>query len=69
MQRFAKTKCVIPRSYTLDGVKKLSNEPLKKGGFGDVLKGRYQNRDVCIKVIRLYQSDQYHNFIKVGVSR
>jgi hypothetical protein len=68
MQRFSKSRSnsIIPRSYTLEGVQKSSDERLRSGSFGDVLKGHYQNRDVCIKVVRLYQREQSREFFRVS---
>jgi hypothetical protein len=41
-------------------------EPMMRwGGYGDVWKGRYQGRDVAVKVIRIYTNDLLPKIIKV----
>ena len=42
------------------------SHPLYRGGFADVWKGKYRDRDVAIKVIRMYQTSDLQKIIGVS---
>ena len=39
---------------------------LYRGGFADVWKGKYRDRDVAIKVLRTYSTSDFQKIICVG---
>ncbi|CAL1715566.1 unnamed protein product [Somion occarium] len=47
--RMSKTKDICPEQLYLDGVTKISNEPLEFGGFGLVYQGHYRGEVVALK--------------------
>jgi len=43
-----------------------TGDPLYRGGFADVWKGKYRDRDVAIKVIRIYSDSELQRVIGVS---
>jgi hypothetical protein len=57
----------LPSSHLLtDQLSKSGSAPVAGGGFGDVWEGMYNDRQVAIKVLRMYQVDEPEKLIKVS---
>lgn len=67
-QRLCRDSGLYPTCYCLNGVKFTEEEPINRGGFADIYRGEFQGRLVCLKVIRLYQSTDVRDFMKVLLS-
>lgn len=59
---------LYPSCLVLKGVER---EPFAcaNGTFGDVYKGKFQDRPVCIKVVKIYKNSQIDHALKVGIPR
>jgi len=42
--------------------------PWRHGGFAEVWKGRYEDKEVACKVLKVYESDDFEPIKKVGHS-
>ena len=56
-------KILVQNAVTIDG-----SNPLTAGQFGDVWKGTFQDKQVAIKIIRLYGTSDATQHVKVGPS-
>lgn len=45
---------IIPPSFIMSGVVKTSEHPVSGGGFADVYMGKYENKVVAVKVLRVF---------------
>ncbi|KXN84745.1 hypothetical protein AN958_12172 [Leucoagaricus sp. SymC.cos] len=54
--KLAKRAGVYPHRYTLEGLEK-EQVPCDHGGFADIYKGKYKDRNLCVKVIRCNSSN------------
>jgi len=48
---------IVPRSLEIPLCYDPADSPVSHGGFSDVWKGQYNERDVAAKVLRIYTSD------------
>jgi serine/threonine protein kinase len=44
----------------------MASQPFEGGGFADVYKGKHNNDEVCIKVIRIFESRDQAQVLKVS---
>ena len=57
---------ILPTSYTLtDDLEASKNGPSTQGGFADICRGRYKDREVAIKILRTYLADDPATVTKV----
>ena len=40
--------------------------PLARGGYSEVWKGKYQGREVAVKVLKVYQTSDFDKIMRVG---
>lgn len=57
---------MVPRSLEIPLCYNPAEDPLCHGGFADVWKGRYQDREVAAKVLRVYSRDDPRPIRRVG---
>ncbi|KAG6916044.1 hypothetical protein DXG01_008668 [Tephrocybe rancida] len=55
---------LYPACYESRDVVQEGEYPVNAGGFADIYKGKFQGRVVCLKAIRLYQTDQIEHMLK-----
>lgn len=46
----------VPKCLHVTGISKVSPFPVAAGGFGDVWRGEWENRDVALKTVRYLQT-------------
>jgi hypothetical protein len=49
---------VLPKSFVLHGVKKSSEHPVSGGGFADIFMGTHAGREVALKVLRVFMTEE-----------
>lgn len=54
LYKAAKTRGVLPKRFYVQGVRKEGEHPFGGGSFGDVYKGRIDERKVAVKVCRFF---------------
>ena len=59
---------MIPRSLVIPLCYDPMGDPLCHGEFGDVWKGKHDDREVVAKVLRVYQTSNLKKVAKVGPS-
>ena len=59
---------MIPRSLVIPLCYDPMGDPLCHGEFGDVWKGKHDDREVAAKVLRVYQTSDFKKVAKVGPS-
>ncbi|KAG6877741.1 hypothetical protein C0993_004455 [Termitomyces sp. T159_Od127] len=64
--RLCRKSALYPRCFSLKDVRVDSNNPLYRGGFGDVYQGQYNGRAVCIKAVQLYQQSNLSALEKIS---
>jgi hypothetical protein len=58
---------MLPSSYILtDGLEVIGDKAYKFGGFADIWKGRFEGRNVAIKALRVYATNNLGKIKKVG---
>lgn len=58
---------ILPASHILpDGLDIIGNQPHMAGGFGEVWLGTYKGRQVAVKVLRTYTTDDQVKVHKVS---
>ena len=60
---------LLPRSLELPFSYNTTGDPLVGGGFADVWKGQYQGREVAVKVLRVFKTDDLKKTRKVSCPR
>ncbi|GLB41983.1 putative protein tyrosine kinase [Lyophyllum shimeji] len=63
-QRLSTKSCLYPTCYLLDNVSRESQHPVAAGGFADIYKGSFEGSNVCLKVIRIYESTKIEHYLK-----
>lgn len=53
-----------PECFVLQGVEKFGDRPKKGGTFGDVWKGKIENRYVAIKIPRIFEDSNIEEVLK-----
>lgn len=66
LSKLAKTNQMFPQCYDLNGVH-FDNIPQGGGGFADIYKGTYQDKTICLKIVRLFQQNDNSLLLKVGL--
>ncbi|KAG6843375.1 hypothetical protein H0H87_005296 [Tephrocybe sp. NHM501043] len=64
MQRLSVKSGLYPTCHELKDVTPIGDYPVAAGGFADIYKGHFQERVVCLKVIRLYEKSQIQHMLK-----
>jgi hypothetical protein len=49
---------VLPNSFVLRGVTKSTEHPVSGGGFADIYQGSYKGREVALKVLRVFVTEE-----------
>ena len=62
-------RALLPKSLSLSYSNALIGEPWSSGGSADVWKGRYHDRDVALKVMRVFQSVEVVSIRRVSYHR
>jgi len=57
---------ILPKTMHIPVCYNRMTFPLFKGGFGDVWKGGYSNREVAVKVLRVHSDSDLQKIIGVG---
>lgn len=65
--KLAQSAYVFPRCYELQGVQYNPLKPLGGGGYADVFKGEYENRVICLKIVRLGSKHDKLRMLAVSV--
>lgn len=52
----------IPLAYNING----TDTRLGCGGFSDVWKGEYKDREIAVKVLKVYQGTDFKKITRVG---
>jgi len=68
MLRLSSISGIYPKIFVQNSVTIQSSNPLTAGQFGDVWKGTFQDKQVAIKILRLYLTSDVSQHIKVGFS-
>ncbi|KAG6896478.1 hypothetical protein C0992_008014 [Termitomyces sp. T32_za158] len=63
--RLCRKSELYPRCFSLTDITVDSLYPLFRGGFGDIYKGQYNGRAVCVKAVQLYQQSNRSALEKV----
>ena len=63
--RLARKSARCPERFALTGVVCEGVDPVAGGGYGDIYKGYFQGRAVCLKVVRAYDKSDPASFYKV----
>ncbi|KAG6855863.1 hypothetical protein H0H87_009898 [Tephrocybe sp. NHM501043] len=63
-QRLSVKSGLYPACHELKGVTTIGDYPVAAGGFAEIFKGEFQERAVCLKVIRLYEKLQIKHVLK-----
>ncbi|KAF9469364.1 kinase-like domain-containing protein [Collybia nuda] len=63
-QRLAKMDNLYPSCFAFENIGSIDDQPITAGGFADIHKGRVKDKNVCLKVIRLYQVSQIDYVLK-----
>ncbi|KAF9260104.1 hypothetical protein L218DRAFT_873034 [Marasmius fiardii PR-910] len=64
MIRLSRRSGLHPQCLTIQNVEKLGNYPVGGGSFGDVWKGQFRKRLVCLKVIRAFETSDVQLILK-----
>lgn len=64
LRRLSETSTLYPRCYVLKGTTVVSGV-ISGGGFCDIYQGRYGEHSLCLKVVRLFQTSEKENILKV----
>lgn len=67
MLRLSRKSLLYPRCFTLKEVDR-DHSPVTAGHFGDIFKGKFRGLDVCLKVIKMYETSRIGDFLKVRVN-
>ena len=61
---------LVPVSYTAsrERISRVGEHAITSGGFGDVWKANYDGRDVAVKALRIYKTDDVRKIKRVGLS-
>ena len=61
---------LVPVSYTAsrERISKVGEHAITSGGFGDVWKANFDGRDVAVKALRIYKTDDVRKIKRVGHS-
>jgi hypothetical protein len=62
--RLSRKSSLYPSCLSLKGVER-EPFPCASGTFGDVYRGSFQGRSVCVKVVRIYKQHQVDRALKV----
>jgi hypothetical protein len=57
---------LLPRSLQIEARYDLSDVPHCHGGFADVWKGNYGDREVAVKVLRIYANSDLQKITRVS---
>ncbi|KIK59390.1 hypothetical protein GYMLUDRAFT_44736 [Collybiopsis luxurians FD-317 M1] len=57
LRLLAKTFGVLPNSFYVEEAVRVGRHAVSGGGFADIWRGRFNNGDVCLKVLRIFTSD------------
>ncbi|KAJ3563779.1 hypothetical protein NP233_g8719 [Leucocoprinus birnbaumii] len=66
LYKLAESSQMYPKRLLLRGID-IEKIPFEGGGFADVYKGRYQDHEVCIKVIRVFGKDEQSQLLRTYV--
>ncbi|KAF5315565.1 hypothetical protein D9611_004734 [Ephemerocybe angulata] len=66
--RLAKHSACYPGSLILPGIRREGDEPATAGHFGEIWKGQYRGKFVCVKVIKAYQKSDIKKLLKASTS-
>ncbi|KAG5634132.1 hypothetical protein H0H81_003266 [Sphagnurus paluster] len=55
---------LYPKKFCLEGVQSIAEMPVASGTHADVRRGVFENRVVCLKTIRVYQTSIYEMVLK-----
>lgn len=58
---------LYPKKFCLEGVQSIAEMPVASGTHADVRRGVFENRVVCLKTIRVYQTSIYEKVLKALV--
>ena len=59
---------LLPKALKVPVCYDQTGDELYRGGYADVWKGKYRDRDVAIKVTRIYSNDELQKIIHVRCS-
>ena len=65
--KLSKASGLVPECLVLNGFE-VDGDPIARGGFGDVYKGRSRGQEMALKVLRVYQKSDIQKLLKVTVS-
>jgi hypothetical protein len=51
--KLSETSGILPSSIAIFGVTSVEKEPVSRGGFSDIFRGRWQGMDVALKHLRV----------------
>ncbi|KAF6749537.1 kinase-like domain-containing protein [Ephemerocybe angulata] len=66
--RLAKYSARYPSRLLLSGISRVGHSAVTAGHFGEIWKGRYRGKPVCVKVVKLYQRSDINKLLR-GFSR
>ena len=64
--RLSKASGCVPECLVLKGIQ-VDGDPVARGGFGDVYKGRFRNQEIALKVLNFYQKSDIDKLLKVFI--
>lgn len=63
--RLSKKSALVPECFSLTDVTRESEWPVTDGHFGEIYKGYFRNKRVCLKVVKMYQKSNRKLLFKV----
>jgi hypothetical protein len=64
--KLSQTSGLYPKSMVLKGVNFVGRSALDRGSYGDIWKASLGGQDICVKVLRVYQTTDKTKLLKVG---
>ncbi|KAG5635224.1 hypothetical protein H0H81_012002 [Sphagnurus paluster] len=64
IRKLISTTGLYPRQLDIENIQKLDEIPVASGTHADVWRASYQNKVVCVKTVRVYQTSLYEDVLK-----
>ncbi|KAF5362567.1 hypothetical protein D9756_002378 [Leucocoprinus leucothites] len=65
LRKLSENSLLYPQCYALHGIEYDPSAPMAYGGFCDIFKVNHNNENVCLKVVRLYQTSDVAKLLRV----